>query len=178
MWFEGLAKGRELLFEDSSGKPHIMRIVSLPQPDESGRATIRYILDSEVFSQQVQVCAGTLQETSSVEMADPANELHVAAPSNGDLWVVHVAPGDRVKEGEEICNISIMKQEKAVFAPMDGVVKRVLKSADFQRDKKMVPVIEGELLVELGPLDRLCPGCSEPVSSDDHKFCPKCGKKI
>ncbi len=178
VWFEGLKKGRELLFEDSSGKPHVMRIVSLPSADESGRVTVRYMLDSEVFSQQVQVHAGTLHETSSVEMADPNNDFHVAAPSNGDLWVVQVAPGDLVKKGDEICNIAIMKQEKAVFAPVDGVVKRVLKSADFQKDKKMVPVIEGELLVELGPLNKLCPGCAEPVSAADHKFCPKCGKKI
>ena len=86
-----------------------------------------------------------------VSMADPANPNHVAAPSNGDLWVVHVHPGDMVKAGEELFNISIMKQEKAVLAPVDGMVKRVLKSADYKTTRKMVPVREGELIVELAP---------------------------
>lgn len=57
--------------------------------------------------------------------ADPANKHHVAAPSNGDLWVMYVHPGDVVKAGEELFNVSIMKQEKAVLAPIDGMVKRV-----------------------------------------------------
>jgi pyruvate carboxylase len=102
----------------------------------------------------------------------------VGSPSSGDLWVVHVKPGDMVKKGEELFNISIMKQEKSILAPVDGMVERVLKFADYQEDKKMVPVKEGELLVELVPAPRRCPTCTAPVTRDDFKFCPSCGQKV
>ncbi|MFO7598132.1 MAG: zinc ribbon domain-containing protein, partial [Desulfocurvibacter africanus] len=83
-----------------------------------------------------------------------------------------------VKAGEELFNVSVMKQEKAIFAPVDGMVKRVLKDADFQQSKKMVPVKEGELLVELGPVPRSCPNCKEPLTRDEYNFCPYCGQDI
>ena len=111
-------------------------------------------------------------------MADPDNPYHIGAPSNGDLWVMHVRPGDRVKQNEEICNISIMKQEKAILAPMDGTVKRVLKTADYTKDRKMVGVKAGELLVELGEPVDACPTCRAEIVAADFQFCPHCGQKL
>jgi pyruvate carboxylase len=70
-----------------------------------------------------------------------------------------------------------MKQEKAVLAPVDGVVRRVLKTANFEEDKKMVPVKGGELLVELGPPPRSCEKCGEAIPLEECKFCPNCGAK-
>ena len=112
-------------------------------------------------------------------MADPANEYHVGAPSNGDLWVMYVHPGDVVKKGEELFNISIMKQEKAVVAPMDAMVKRVLKTADYRESKQMLPVREGELIVELAPVPQCCSNskCGKPLPAESYAFCPYCGKK-
>jgi pyruvate carboxylase len=71
-----------------------------------------------------------------------------------------------------------MKQEKAVFAPASGVVKRVLKNANYTEDKIMVPVKEGELLVELGPPQKGCPTCKAQLMSEDFRFCPICGQKV
>jgi len=71
-----------------------------------------------------------------------------------------------------------MKQEKSVAAPMDAMVKRVLKSADYANDRKMTPVKEGELLVELSPVTRDCPSCRQPVSEDNYKYCPHCGQPM
>jgi len=178
VWFEGLEKNEVLLFHSRSGKPHIMRINDLSEPDEQGNCVVRYTVDSETMSETVKVRDGIASEKESVEMADGKNIYHIASPSNGDLWVMHVRQGDMVKKGEEICNISIMKQEKSVYSPVDGMVKRVLKNANYQEDKIMVPVKEGELLVELGPSQSVCPTCKEPMSSEDYKFCPSCGQKL
>ncbi len=178
VWFEGLEKGEVLSFHGKSGKPHVMRIHDISEPDERGVSIVRYSVDSEAMSHPVKVREGVVGDRDSVEMADAKNPNHIASPSNGDLWVMHVRQGDVVKKGEEICNISIMKQEKSVLAPVDGMVLRVLKNANYQEDKIMVPVKEGELLVELGPMRLSCPTCKTPVASEEFKFCPSCGQKM
>ena len=178
VWFEGLEKGETMLFEGRCGKPHVMRITEISDVDDQGCISVRYSVDSETMTHKVKVREAAGSERDSLEMADPKNVYHIASPSNGDLWVTHVRAGDMVKKGEEIFNISIMKQEKSVHAPVDGVVKRVLKSANYQEDKIMVPVKEGELLVELGPAQKGCPTCKAPLASEDFRFCPVCGQKI
>ena len=89
-------------------------------------------------------------------------------------------PGDIVEEGEELFNVSIMKQEKAVLAPVAGIVKRVLKTADYKETRKMETVREGELIVELGPVPRICTNeaCSRPLPMNDIEFCPYCGERL
>ncbi|MFZ5427205.1 MAG: pyruvate carboxylase [Thermodesulfobacteriota bacterium] len=176
IWFEGLEPGQELFFEDSRGKPHTLTLLDISAPDHQGMSVVRYVLDSEILSHQVKVAEAVGgREAQAVEMADTSNPYHVAAPCNGDLWVMHVSPGDFLKPGQEIFNISVMKQEKSVFSQVEGVVKRVLKNADYFEDKKMVPVKEGELLVELMPAGKACPGCKEPLAAEDFHYCPWCG---
>ena len=178
VWFEGLEPGEELLFSDSQGKPHHMAIMNISQPDVSGAATVRYVLDSEILTHQVQIAAPQGGAAPKVEMADPKNPYHVGAPVSGDLWVMQVSPNDYVKAGEELFNISVMKQEKSVSSPVDATVRRVLKSADYANDRKMVPVKEGELLVELGPVTKDCPSCRQPVADEHYKYCPNCGEQV
>ncbi|EPR30709.1 Carbamoyl-phosphate synthase L chain ATP-binding protein [Alkalidesulfovibrio alkalitolerans DSM 16529] len=178
VWFEGLESGREMTFTDSSGKPHVMSIIDMSPVDVRGVRVVRYVLDSENLSCDVRVAEAKAGHKVSLEMADPDNPYHVAAPSSGDLWVMHVSPGDFVKKGEELLNISIMKQEKSVHAPMDAMVKRVLKDANYQEDKRMVPVKEGELLIELGPVTETCPACAKPIAESDFAFCPRCGAAL
>ncbi len=177
VWFEGLPSGEEITFEDSNGKPHNLMILDVSAPDSHGMSVVRYSLDSEFLTYQVKVSEGHAAAKDSLEMADPGNIYHIASPNNCDLWVMHVKPGDKVKKGEELFNISIMKQEKAVTSPLDGVVKRVLKFADYQEDKIMVPVKEGELLVELGPIPNTCSGCGNHIVLEECKFCPECGQR-
>jgi pyruvate carboxylase len=178
VWFEGLEQGQDLYFNESNGKPHHLVILDIAAPDHRGMSVVRSMLDSEFFTHQVKVAEAKAGLSGALEMADRGNPFHVASPSNGDLWVTHVKPGQVVRKGEELFNISIMKQEKAVLAPVDGLVKRVVKFADYLEDKKMVPVKEGELLVELGPIPKSCQACSKPVSADDAKFCADCGHKL
>jgi pyruvate carboxylase len=179
VWFEGLTPNRKLTFRDRHGKPHDMSILDIGAADERGNAVVRYTLDSELSNHQAKVAEPSRAATESkCELADPENTHHVGAPCHGDLWVMHVRPGDRVKAGEELFNVSIMKQEKAVLASRDGVVRRVLKTADYQKDRKVVPVLAGELLVELGDPVDTCPTCRAEVPHHEYRFCPECGQKL
>ncbi|MEZ4604223.1 MAG: hypothetical protein R2861_12755 [Desulfobacterales bacterium] len=148
-----------------------------PNP-ENGVSVVRYLLDSQILTYQVKVQEPETDDGADHVMADLDNPYHLASPSRGDLWVMYVSAGDYVKEGDEMFNVSIMKQEKAVFAPFDAMVKRVLKTANYSEDRKMVPVREGELLVELAPAPSLCKKCQEPIASGDYKFCPFCGETV
>ena len=178
VWFEGMKPGEEIQFCDTSGKPHQLHLLTIVEDEETGESLVRFILDSEIMSCQVKVHEAHHTSHSDTEMADPANPCHVAAPSNGDLWVMYVNPGDLVKKGEELFNISIMKQEKAVLSPMDGIVKRILKTADYKETRKMVTVRSGELIVELGPVTNSCKYCARPMNIENANFCPFCGNKL
>jgi pyruvate carboxylase len=179
IWFEGMDTGEDLHFLDSRGKPHHMTILRIQTPDPNGVSVVRYVLDSEIMSTEVQVSKPRGGNFPDIRMADPENMYQVGAPSNGDLWVMYVNPGDIVKKGEELFNISIMKQEKAILAPVDGIVKSVMKTADYRSSKQMVPVREGELIVELGPVPLRCgnPQCAKPLPSGSYQYCPFCGRK-
>ncbi len=179
VWFEGLPRDKTLTFTDSANKPHQMTIHSIRKNAESGMSIVRYTYDSEFLTHEVKVSEGASSARKGQEMADSSNPNHVAAPSNGDLWVVYVKPGDIVEAGQELFNIAIMKQEKAVLAPCSGIVKRVVKNANYKHTRKMVPVKEGELIVELAPTPRLCANedCQKPLQLS-MKFCPFCGEQV
>lgn len=178
VWFEGLPVGEELKFSDHEGKPQVMKILAISPADSQGFQMVRYTLNGEDFLHQVKTGEATGIGVQKTVMADENNEYHVGSPCNGDLWAVYVHPGNIVKKGDEIFNVTIMKQEKAVYAPVSGIVKRVLKFADYQKDKKMVPVKEGELLVELGPIPMTCSKCGFHITNEDYDFCPGCGKNL
>ncbi len=175
VWFEGLVPDRELFFKDTEEKPHAMKILGIGDADSQGMSEIRYTLNGESFTHTVKVAEATGSGAGILEMADRNDPCQVAAPSAGDLWIMYVKPGDIVRKGEELFNITIMKQEKSVLSPMDGMVERVVKVADYKYDKKMVPVLEGELLVVLGPIPRRCTSCEAPIKDETFKFCPACG---
>ncbi|THB76734.1 MAG: pyruvate carboxylase, partial [Desulfobacteraceae bacterium] len=178
VWFEGLAPGRELEFKDSDAKPHSMKILGIGRPDTLGMSDVRYTLDGELFAHSIKVSDATGAGQDVIETANKNDPCQIGSPSKGDLWIMYVKPGDVVKKGEELFNITIMKQEKAVLSPMEGVVKRVLKVADYKYDKKMVPVQEGELLVVLGPPMEKCGKCDAPVRDQEFAFCPQCGNAL
>ncbi len=178
IWFEGLEQDKTLNFIDSKHKPHQMTIHSIRHTPETGMALVRYTYDSEFMIHEVKIAEVNQHGKAGLEMADSSNPNHVAAPSNGDLWVVYVKEGDIVKEGQELFNVSIMKQEKAVLSKANGIVKRVIKKANYKKTRKMVPVKEGELIIELSAAPKLCKNadCKLPIQ-ENMLFCPQCGKK-
>ncbi len=179
VWFEGLQIDKPLHFTDTANKPHQMTIHSIRYQQENGTAYVRYSYDSEFLIHEVKVSEANGGTQNGKEMADKSNIFQVGAPSNGDLWVVCVNVGDIVEKGQELFNVSIMKQEKAVLAPCAGIVQRVAKSANYKHTRKMVPVKEGELIIELAAIPRLCSNeeCQKPIQLN-MQYCPHCGNHI
>jgi pyruvate carboxylase len=174
IWFEGLELDEEREFESSDGKVHQVKLIFVSRDvDDRGRRMVRYELDHEIFERLVPV-AEPREQVSEMEMADPHDPLQVGAPFDADLWIVHKKAGDPVAAGEELFNLSLMKMETAVASPVDGVVKRVLVTANYKVDRRMVPVRKGQLLMELGPVVKGCASCGAELG-DAFKFCPHCG---
>ncbi|MDR1312668.1 MAG: pyruvate carboxylase [Deltaproteobacteria bacterium] len=181
VWFEGLQPNRPTAFVDTLGKPHQITVFSIQKPGADGIATVRYFLDSQIMTHAVQVGAAAPPsgEPEGAGAAQKGNPYHVAAPMNGDLWVMYVREGDVVREGQELFNIAIMKQEKAVRSKVAGLVVRVHKTADFENTKEMVPVKAGELIVELGPVPDTCSSCGQYLPMDQKiSYCPFCGGDV
>ncbi|KAL0572648.1 hypothetical protein V5O48_009306 [Marasmius crinis-equi] len=61
------------------------------------------------------------QSSSSLPLADPNNPTHIASPITGKLVEV-CKPGEKVRKGDTIAVLSVMKMESIVSAPRDGVV--------------------------------------------------------
>ncbi|MDR1871076.1 MAG: pyruvate carboxylase [Deltaproteobacteria bacterium] len=176
VWFEGLRADESATFADSQDKPHQISILSIQKKDEKGQVAVRYLLDSEIMLHAAQVGAAPPSSQATETRTDGETSPYlVTAPVNGDLWVIYVKEGEVVAKGQELFNISIMKQEKGVRSKIAGVVKKIHRTADFQLTKQMVPVRAGELIVELGPTPLSCPRCRETLPLEGLNFCPYCG---
>ena len=58
--------------------------------------------------------------------ADPSvAKLEQSAPLSGNIFKVHVSPGDSVKEGDVVIILEAMKMETEVRAEADGVISKV-----------------------------------------------------
>jgi len=67
----------------------------------------------------------------------------VRAPLAGNIFKVHVAPGDRVEEGQPLLVVEAMKMETAVSAPKGGTVSDV-----FVREGDAVSVGDALLTID------------------------------
>lgn len=63
---------------------------------------------------------------------------------------------------------------------MVGIAERVLKTADYKETRKMETVREGGLIVEFGPVPRICTNeaRSRLLPMNDVEFCSYCGERL
>ncbi|MGP3781584.1 acetyl-CoA carboxylase biotin carboxyl carrier protein subunit [Bacillus sp. 4A_MP3] len=57
----------------------------------------------------------------------------------GNLWKIHVKPGDVIEEGQEVAILESMKMEIPIIADAAGTVKEVKKSEGDFTDEGEVP---------------------------------------
>ncbi|KAJ8087573.1 hypothetical protein PM082_006404 [Marasmius tenuissimus] len=93
--------------------------------------------------------------TATLELADPNNPGHVGSPLTGKVVELHPAlsggdGGGRIRKGDTIAVLSVMKMESVISAPRDGWVAHVPKGV-----KVGVVVGEGTLLVMLEERSKL-----------------------
>jgi len=120
-------------FLENRGNPEAFE--PLPNPDAAGPATVSGARAS-VYSVRVNGKSFTVEVAEGGELSDlrPAATISKSSAVAGDvvnavlagnIFKVHVSPGENVAEGEPLLVVEAMKMETAVSAPKTGTVTDV-----------------------------------------------------
>jgi len=147
VWFHGLRRPGDEVVITICDKPHAIRLVSIGE----GVGGVKHVVLSvdnimHVFPVELPEAAAARK---TVRKAAPGNRGEIGAAVNGTVWRIGtkdriLKEGNRVRKGEELMNIEVMKTENAVKAPIAGVVRELCVAVNGQ-------VEEGQLLAVIEP---------------------------
>ncbi len=67
----------------------------------------------------------------------------ILAPLSGKIIKMHIEPGKKIEEDDEVLIIEAMKMETPVFAPCDGTIKEIkVKEGDSVEEDDLIAVME------------------------------------
>ncbi len=146
VWFRGLGRPGDSVSIGTSGKPHVIKLVSI---GEGVRGIKQVVLSVDnimhVFPVELPEAAAARK---AVRKASHAVKGEIGAPMTGTVWRIGtkdrlLKAGDRLRRGEEVMNIEVMKTENAVKSPVAGVLKEICVKVNER-------VEEGQLLAVVG----------------------------
>jgi pyruvate carboxylase len=124
-FFYGLHVGEEIEVEIDSGKTLIIKLISIGEPDSSGRRSLFYELNG--MPRESSVVDRSLQVTAKATKAkgNPENPAQACAPMPGMVTEVAVSVGQAVKAGDKLITLEAMKMLTTVSAGIDGTVEKI-----------------------------------------------------
>jgi pyruvate carboxylase len=128
VWFRGLRRPGDSVSITIDGKPHEIKLVSIGE----GVGGVKHVVlsvDNIMHVFPVELPEAALAR-KAIRKADPAVKGEIAAPVTGTVWRIGtkdriLKAGDRVKRGEEVMNIEVMKTENAVKSSLPGVIREI-----------------------------------------------------
>ena len=147
VWFDGLKKPGDLVRISLNGKPHVICLVSIGE-GVGGVKDVVLSVDNTMQVFQVEMPESAM-ERKKVRKATPGSKGEIGATVNGTVWRIGakgraLKEGDRVRKGEEILNIEVMKTENAVKSPVAGIIREICAAVNDQ-------VEEGQLMAVIDP---------------------------
>jgi len=147
VWFHGLRRPGDQVMITIDNKPHAIRLVSIGE----GVGGVKHVVLSvdnimHVFPVELPEAAAARK---TVRKASPGNKGEIGAAVTGTVWRIgtkdrSLKEGDRLRKGEEILNIEVMKTENAVKSPLPGVIRELCVKVNDR-------VEEGQLLAVIDP---------------------------
>jgi pyruvate carboxylase len=147
VWFHGLRKPGDQVTITIGSKPHEIRLVSIGE----GVGGVKHVVLSvdnimHVFPVELPEAAAARK---AVRKASPANRGEIGATVTGTVWRIGtkdrvLKEGDRLRKGEEVMNIEVMKTENAVKSPVAGVIRELCVKVNDR-------IEEGQLLAVIDP---------------------------
>jgi pyruvate carboxylase len=142
-FFYGLQVGEEIEVEIDRGKTLIIKLISIGEPDSSGRRALFYELngmprESSVIDRSLQVSSKTTKAKGNPD--DPAQ---ACAPMPGMVTELAVSVGQAVKAGDKLITLEAMKMLTTVSAGIDGTVEKihVAKGEQVDSDDLLVTLV-------------------------------------
>jgi pyruvate carboxylase len=146
VWLNGLRKPGDQVAIPIAGKPHEIRLVSIGE----GVGGVKHVVLSvdnimHVFPVELPEAAAARK---AVRKASASNKGEIGATVTGTVWRIGtkdrvLKEGDRVRKGEEVMNIEVMKTENAVKSPLAGVIRELcLKVNDRVEEGQLLAVID------------------------------------
>jgi len=126
LFLKPMVEGQEVEVSLSTGRDVLVKLVSVPPPDEEGVSKVILELNGERWFVPI-TDSNVAQAVQKREKASSPGEI--GAPMPGVVVDVKVKKGDVVKEGDKIAVLSAMKMETVIPATKAGEVKRVLVNA-------------------------------------------------
>ncbi len=147
VWFHGLKSPGDSVLVTLSGKPHVISLVSIGE-GVGGIKQVVLSVDNIMHVFPVEL-PGAAHARKTVRKANPAVKGEVGSSMRGTVWRIGtkdrvLKEGDRLRKGEEIMNIEVMKTENAVKSPVEGVIRELCVAVN-----ETVEV--GQLLAVIGP---------------------------
>jgi len=139
-YFYGMEPGEEISVEIDPGKTLEIRCQAVGETTEEGEVKVFFELNGQ--PRAIRVTDRRIKATKAAHpKADPANPAHVGAPMPGVVATVTAQPGQKLRKGDLLLTIEVMKMETGISAERDAVVKAVHVTPGSQIDAK-------DLLVE------------------------------
>ena len=147
VWFHGLRTPGDQVTITIGSKPHEIRLVSIGE----GVGGVKHVVLSvdnimHVFPVELPEAAAARK---TVRKASPGNKGEIGATVTGTVWRIGtkdrvLKEGDRLRKGEEVMNIEVMKTENAVKSPVAVVIRELCVKVNDR-------VEEGQLLAVVDP---------------------------
>jgi pyruvate carboxylase len=145
VWLSGLRRPGDSVSFTVSKRPHSIQLVSIGE-GVGGIKQVVLSVDNILHVFPVELPEAALAR-KAVRKADPATPGEIGSPMTGTIWRIGtkdrvLKAGDRVKKGEEVMNIEVMKTENAVRSPIAGVVREICVSVnDRVEDDQLLAVL-------------------------------------
>ncbi len=142
-FFYGMADQEEISVDLEEGKTLHIRLQTKSETTPEGDVKLFFELNGQ--PRVIRVPNRSAAAVSGrAEKADPANDLHVAAPMPGSVASVAVTAGQAVKPGDLLLTLEAMKMETAINAERAGTVSRIVTGTGAQVDAKDLLIVYAE----------------------------------
>ena len=142
VFFYGLEKDEECIFDIEPGKRLIVKFLTLGEPQANGRRTAFFELNGQ--PREVPIRDHSLQVgRRAARKATSRNPDHIGAPTPGLVTGVFVVPGDQVEANAKLLTLEAMKMQSTIYAPKPGRVREILVEAGTQVESKDLLLILG-----------------------------------
>ncbi len=142
VFFYGLEKDEECVFDIEPGKRLIVKFLTLGEPQPDGTRTVFFELNGQ--PREVRVRDRSLQaDRAAARKASSGNPDHVGAPTPGLVTGLFVAAGDEVEANAKLLTLEAMKMQSTIYAPKPGKVREILVESGSQVQSKDLLVVLG-----------------------------------